>query len=58
MFLCVTKINDDGEGYSVSVTVLSLDTTSHESLFLEMLLVGPGVEMVVSIFFSRGEFFC
>ena len=46
--------NDDEEGVSVSATVLSLDMTSYDSLFLEMLLMGLGVKIVVSVFLLRG----
>ena len=36
---------DNEEGVSVSVTVFSLDVTSCDSLFLEILRMGLGVEM-------------
>ena len=48
--------NDDEEGVSMSVTVLFLDMKSYYSLFLVMLRMGLGVEMVVSIFLLRGVF--
>ena len=38
----------------MSVTLLLLDMTSYDSLFLERLLMGLGVEIVVSIFLLRG----
>ena len=38
----------------MSVTVLSLDMKSYDSLFLEMIRMGLGVEMVVSIFLLKG----
>ena len=50
------KKNDDEEGVSVYVTVLSLDMTTYYSLFLEILWIGLGVEIVVSIFLFREDF--
>ena len=40
----------------MSVTGMSLNMTSYDYLFLDMLLMGLGVEMVVSIFLLRGDF--
>ena len=48
--------NDNEEGVSVSATALSLDIISYYYSFLEMLLMGLGVEMVLSIFLLRGAF--
>ena len=48
--------NDDEEGVSVSVTVFSLDVTSCDSLFLEILRMGLGVEKALFIFLLRGVF--
>ena len=40
----------------MSVTVLFMYMTSYDSLFLEMLQMGLGVEMVVSMLLLRGDF--
>ena len=48
--------NDGEEEVSVSITVLTQDISSCDSLFLEILLMGLGFGMVVSIFLLRGAF--
>ena len=48
--------NNGEEALSMSVTMFSLDITSYNSMFLEILWMGLGVDMVVSVFLLRGAF--
>ena len=47
VFIGMMEKNEVEEAEIISVTVLSLYITSYDYLFLEMLWMGPGVDMVV-----------